>query len=225
MGYHISCSWSLVLLSLHLKEESLPPVFTAQLWMRNAINRRPCWRCWGVLRPFLWMHSLLPAYPFRGVRSEDGLSSLHPTHRDESLLLASPRMVPWEVEVSALFCQPRVRLSAWARTYQGVCREGGFMGQPWRAPMGPLGTPQAKCTPWFVSRPARGVQEVVSRIRMPLMSSQPWQPLPAPHPRRSPQCSGWMRRPEASLETRHPPTCLVPFPRGETAGQVDLAWH
>ena len=55
-----------VLLSLPLKEESRLPVFPAQLCMRNDINCRPCWRLWGVLRPFLWMHSLLPAYPFEG---------------------------------------------------------------------------------------------------------------------------------------------------------------
>ena len=53
-----------VLLSLPLKEESRLPVFPAQLCMRNAINCRPCWRLWGVLRPFLWIcpfsHLLFP---------------------------------------------------------------------------------------------------------------------------------------------------------------------
>lgn len=103
-------------------------------------------------------------------------------------------------------------------------REGSWVspgGPPWAH----WGLHRQSAPPWFVSRPARGVQEVVSRIHMPLMSSQPRQPLPAPQPRRSPQCSGWMRRPEASLETRRPPTRLVPLPRRETAGRVDLAWH
>lgn len=107
-------------------------VFPAQLLMRNAIN---CQRAGtlGCSQAFSMDALSPPASPLLGVGNLRWPVFSRPTHRDESLLLASPRMVPWEAEVSALSASPESgwpsarahRLSAQARTYQGVCRREG----------------------------------------------------------------------------------------------------